>query len=288
VSRPNLHHYVPRSYLARFTDGKGFLHLYDKSAQSFRRQRPEKVMKINAYYRQVWAPPGVDPDILESRLGEWLEAEARVALDVLIEKSHELTDQQLADFLVYLELQRVRVPRQAEIAKELMRQTILQLVPEAAAAAASGQIQLSMKDSTRFDYMRWSLGMFSPWFETMEWEIVDAEPGSAFITTDSPVSLYNPAILPPAEAGIGLAGTVVFFPLSSKKLLLMRHAQNRGEPQPPLAALPQPEHEDGFVTIDVGAVWPKDMVQRLNWKLSCLSSSLIVGESSEVLEASLA
>lgn len=287
MSRPKLHHYVPRSYLARFTDSKGFLHLYDKSARSFRRQRPEQVMKINAYYRQDWTPQGVDPNILERSLGEWLEAEAKGAIDALIEKPHELTEQQMADFLLYVELQRVRVPRQAEVAKELMRQTLLQLVPEASAAVASGQVQLSMKKSARFDYMRWSIGMFSPWFENMEWEIVDAEPGSAFITTDSPVSFYNPAVLPPAEAGIGLVGTIVFFPLSSRRLLLMRHTQNRDQPISPLTALPQPEHEDGFVAIDVGAVWPKDVVQRLNWKLTRLSSNLLAAESIEVLEASL-
>jgi len=278
-----LHHYVPRSYLARFADADGFLHVYDKSTNSFRRQRPEQVMKINAYYRQEWAPPGVDPDILERSLGEWLEAEAKAAIDTLSQTPHELTDQQLADFLVYLELQRVRVPRQAEVGKELMRQTILRLVPEAAAAVASGQVRLSMKDSARFDYVRLSLGAFSPWFEAMKWEIVDAEPGSAFITTDSPVSFFNPAVLPPAEAGIGLAGTIAFFPLSSRKLLLMRHAQRQDEPSLPLTVLETPEHEDGFVAIDIGAVWPKDVVQRLNWKLSLLSANLIVAESREVI-----
>lgn len=121
----------------------------------------------------------------------------------------------------------------------------------------------------------------------MEWEIVDAEPGSAFVTTDSPVSFYNPAVFPPGEAGIGLAGTVVFFPLSSRKLLLMRHGTFDADSGSPLIALPQPEHEDGFVAIDVGAVWPKDLVRRLNWKLFKLSSTLVVAESKEVLEGVL-
>lgn len=245
-------------------------------------------MKINSYYQQDWVPQGVDPNILERSLGEWLEVKAKAAIDTLIEKPHELTDQEIADLLVYVELQRVRVPRQAEMAKELMRQTLLHFVPTASAAVASGQILLNMKESARFDYMRWSIGAFSPWFENMEWEIVDAEPGSAFITTDSPVSFYNPAVLPPSEAGIGLAGTIAFFPLSSRKLLLMRHPQNYDQPMSPLTALPQPEHKDGFVAIDVGAVWPKDMVQRLNWKLTRLSSNLIAAESIDILEASLA
>lgn len=49
----------------------------------------------------------------------------------------------------------------------------------------------------------------------MEWEIAKAEVGPSFITTDSHVSFYNPACPPPTEAGIGLAGTIVFFPLSA-------------------------------------------------------------------------
>ena len=66
---PKMHHFVPRSYLARFTDERGFLHLFDRSSRSFRRQQPKEAMKINSYYCQDWVPPGVDPNILEKGLG---------------------------------------------------------------------------------------------------------------------------------------------------------------------------------------------------------------------------
>lgn len=77
ANKPKIHHFVPRSYLARFTDDEGFLHVFDRSSDQFRRQKPKEIMRINSYYRQAWAPAGVDPDILENGLGEWLEADAK-------------------------------------------------------------------------------------------------------------------------------------------------------------------------------------------------------------------
>ena len=59
-SRPGSksHHYVPASYLSRFTDQKGFIHIWDRARSQARRQRPNKVMKIDAYST---AKPGRPP-----------------------------------------------------------------------------------------------------------------------------------------------------------------------------------------------------------------------------------
>lgn len=70
-----------------------------------------------------------------------------------------------------------------------MRKTLLRLAPPAAVKAiTSGEVQLQIKDSARFDYMRIVVGTLSPWFGRMEWEVF-AEDGASFITTDSPVTL---------------------------------------------------------------------------------------------------
>jgi hypothetical protein len=284
-SAPKLHHFVPKSYLARFADASGFLHVFDRKTRTFRRQRPKEVMRINSYYKQDWAPAGVDPNILETKLGEWLEAEAQGAIDRLIHTPALLNDDDSAHLLTYIEMQRIRVPRQAETAKSLMRTTLLRMVPpEAAAAIHSGELTLTIKDSARFDFMRMVVGTLSPWFGRMEWEVFTAADGASFITTDSPVSFYNPEILPPTEAGIGLAGTLVFFPLSSKHVLVMRHPEGvAGTTVSPLHLLPTPEHEDGQLPIVHGAVWEQDPVDRFNWKLLQLAERLVVGESVEVL-----
>ena len=70
-------------------------------------------MKINSYYRQDWAPPGVDPNVLEKTLGEWLEGAAKDSIDRLIHHPASLTDDDTATLLTYIELQRIRVPRQS-------------------------------------------------------------------------------------------------------------------------------------------------------------------------------
>lgn len=281
-----MHHFVPRSYLARFVDDYGFLHVLDRTTLKLRRQRPKEVMKINSYYRQEWAPAGVDPNIMEAMLGEWLEADAKGAIDRLVRAPMQLTDDDTATLLTYIELQRIRVPRQAAIAKALLRTMLLRMAPTAAVnAITSGKVQLTIKDSARFEYMRILVGSLSPWFGQMEWEIFTAEEGASFVTTDSPVSFYNPAVLPPAEAGIGLVGTIVFFPLSSQHALLMRHPEFKdGSGKSPLEVLPTPTHEDGEIPILYGAVWDRELVDNFNWKLVQLSFQLVVANSPRVLD----
>lgn len=247
-------------------------------------------MKINYYYRQEWAPPGVDPNILEKTLGEWLETAAKDSIDLLIRQPSALTDVDTATLLTYFELQRIRVPRQSEMAKALMRETLLRLAPpDAAAEICAGRVLLTIKDSARFEYMRMLIGKLHPWFGSMEWEVFEAEQGAAFITTDSPISLYNAQAPPPAEPGLGLVGTIVFFPLSSRYALLMRHREYAGDTDiSPLTILPEPPVEDGHISITHGVVWSKDVVDNFNWKMMRLSDRLVVAESKEILDACIA
>ncbi len=240
-------------------------------------------MKIGYYNRQPWVPPGIDPNILESSLGKDLESKAKHAIDRLIGTPALLDDNDSATLLIYLEFQRIRVPRQAETAKKLMRETLLRLAPASVMKSIrNGEVLLTMKDSARFDFMRWMLGKLHLWFARMEWEVVEAEEGSAFVTTDSPVSFYNPYCPPPAEAGIALAGTIVFFPLSSRYLLIMRHAECRSEH--PLSVLDDPGLTDGVIPITNDVVWNREVVKNTNWKLSQLAHHFVVAESEAALK----
>ena len=287
MSTPKSHHFVPRSYLARFSDNEGFLHVFDHQTRLFRRQRPKEVMTVNNYYRQEWAPSGVDPNIMEKTLGEWLETDAKESIDRLIHEPSTLTEADTATLLIYLEVQRIRVPRQSDMAKALIRETLLRLAPpEAAAEIRAGRFLLTIKDSARFEYMRTLLGKLQTWFGRMEWEIVRAEDGASFVTTDSPVSLYNPATPPPAEPGLALTGTVVFFPLDSTHVLLMRHSKIRTEEgMSPLTVLEEPCVENDQISPSHGPEWTTDVVNEFNWKMVQLCDRLVVGESKRVLEA---
>lgn len=169
------------------------------------------------------------------------------------------------------------------MAKLLMRETILRLAPTSISKSIQdGEMLLTMKESARFDYMRWMNGNLHPWFARMEWEVIEAEEGAAFITTDSPVSFYNPKCPPPAEAGVALAGTKILFPLSSRALLLMRHPECRSEH--PLKVLADSMLGDGAISITHGAVWNKKIVASTNWKLLQLAHHFVVAENKEVLK----
>lgn len=272
TNNPRAHHVVPESYLERFTDSSGFLHVYDRTGDKKYKTRPDNVMHQRDYYRQEWAPKGVDPNVFEKKLGEWLENSAKNTIDQLISDSPNLTEQQGSEFLLYLELQRIKVPRQSVMATTLMRNTIMKSVP------------LTINKSARFHYMRMMLKQLIPWFAAMEWEIVTADEESSFITTDSPVSFFNVACRPPAEPGMALAGTKVLFPLTSKQLLILQHPHHLRS-RPPLEVLPHPgEMEDHLHRIDRGRVWSKKLVTRHNHAMFRLADRWIVGSSLEQLD----
>lgn len=285
VNTPKRHHIVPESYLKRFTDVSGFLHVYDRTSGRWGRQRPAEVMHMRYYYRQEWAPKGVDQNVLEKCLGEWIEASATNTIDRLVINSLE-GNEDFSTFLQYLEFQRIRVPRQVNVAKTLMRDLILRLAPdEIRADVRANKFQLTMKKSAQFEYMRMMVGQLLPWFARMEWEVIEAELGCAFITTDSPLSFFNVACPPPAEAGIALAGTRVFFPLSSSHLLALRHPEYRKNPKPPpLQILPDPQNTDRLLHITRGIVWDRKTVALHNRMMFDLADRLVAGNNRVALE----
>jgi hypothetical protein len=276
------HHYVPQAYLERFTDSKGFLHIRDIARNRTWLQKPRKIMKIDTYYRQTWVSAGVDPDIFENWMASGPESEIKDAIDCLLETPEDITKEYAETLVEYLEIQRIRVPRQAAWAKAIMREAILKQIPiDVREEMNFWGIELTMEDSARFDYMRMALGTIQPWLGRMEWEIFEAEKGSSFITTDSPVSFYNPACLPPAEAGFGLAGTIVLFPLSSSKILLLRHPECRSKE--PLTVLDEPTMQSSTVALSFGTIWDDKVVRDTNRILAHLAHELFVADSEATL-----
>lgn len=243
-------------------------------------------MRIGRYYRQAWAPEGVDPDILEKSFGSKLEPDAQKAFERLLRRSKDFTDEETAAILVYLEMQRVRVPRQAAVAKQLLMSTILlNSPPNVAAAIVKGDIRIKINDGFRFDFMRMLIGKFHPYFERMEWQIVEAENGCGFITSDSPVTFYNMEFVPPAEPGLGLLGTMVFFPVNSRYLLVMRHPEYQGQERNVATdRIPDPKSEDVKICVTYGLVWNEKQVNLQNWLMFQLADRLVVGASKVLLE----
>jgi hypothetical protein len=287
VSNPKRHHFVPKAYLMGFVElDSGFLNIYSRRSGLWRRQKPDQVMVRNKYYHQDWAPEGIDPNILENRLGQQVEPEGLAALRKLIESPELVTDDDSANIIEYIEFQRIRVPRQADAAKELLKAHVhLQLMATPQGRDALQSCTVVIKDSFRFDFMRIVAGITIPYITRMVWEIFEAGEGSTFITSDSPVTLFNPDFPPPTEPGVGLYGTSLLFPLDCKHMLVMSHPEYLMEERTASEALPRDlQLEDGKIELRRGRTWDHEGVKFWNSILFELSQDTIAGASKRVLD----
>jgi hypothetical protein len=290
MSVPKSHHFVPRWYLEQFADPSSrILHVYDKVKTEFRKQTASRIMCINQYYRQEWAPFGIEPNILEKTFGSRIEGPAKQAFEKLVKARCDLTPEEGIVVLSYLAFQRSRVPRQARFAEETLRQNIAKTgPPELASGLLDGTIELA--EVYRFDFMKATLDISILYFGRMKWRVLEAAYGSSFVTTDSPVSFYNPCFSPTtpgSEAGIGLVGTQVLFPLSPQLMLLMRHPEYEDKPGEidPLTRLDLPKNEDRSINVTFEpSQLSADAVHTFNACMRDLSDRIIVSHSQETLD----
>lgn len=192
MNNPKRHHFVPESYLSGFTESTtGMLNIYSKKTGLWRRQKPKQVMVRNKYYHQGWAPEGVDKNILEKSLGASIEPKGMESLRKLIKEAEALDDEDSANILIYLQFQRLRVPRQADTAKALAKNVITQELRKTSKGRDALKLgKVVIKDSFRFNFLQMAHGTLTPFFSRMIWQLIEAEHGASFITSDSPVLGY--------------------------------------------------------------------------------------------------
>lgn len=286
MSNPKRHHFVPKAYLDGFIDqNTGFLNVYSKRTDRWRKQKPDQVMVRNKYYRQDWAPEGVDKNILEKRLGAELEPEGLATLNKLIEMPESLDSHDMAVIITYLQFQRLRVPRQADMAKALAKIAITnEMSKTSEGRLALEHAEIIVKDTFRFEFLQMMANEFSPFFARMNWEIIEADVGLSFITSDSPVTFFNVDFLPPSEPGVALYGTIVLFPINKRFLLILKHPEYVNREKAPSESIEDYEFYDGLIAIRRKVVWGKKDVDRHNSVMWRLSQDLVVGESKEILE----
>lgn len=257
MSSPKKHHFVPCAYLDRFSEpDTDFLHVYSKRAGMWRRQIAKKIMVRNGYYKQRWVPDGVDENILEKSLGAYLEPRGLGSLRLLVDAPNKLTVDDVFNIINYIEFQRIRVPRQAEAAKVLAKSYLehLMMSDKNDRRLLEGNY-VEIKDAFRFEFMRMASGQIGPYLSRMVWEVVEAQEGSFFITSDSPVVLVNEGVVPPGEPGIALYGSIVLFSLDSKHLLILKHPEYISGEKGAMERLPQwLDYEDNIKIISGGVI----------------------------------
>lgn len=285
MSTPKRHHYVPEWYLKLFADSETeFLQIYDKQKKEWRKQKPDQVMVINHYYKQDWAPEGVDQNIFEKGMGAKIENEASFAFQRLITEKEKVSEDDIASILIYLDLQKIRTPKEEKKAKKLYKEHITNVamqIPEVAPALKNNEVEIVIKEQARFDYMRTLVGLHMRYFFSMDWNIVEVAPNCSFITSDNPVTLINYEQPPPLETGIGLAGTSVLFPITPSFLLIMTHRQDKEIH--PLTPIPKPELGATRIRIRSSKCLEKN-VKTFNYFMYANAQGLVVSDNKNFIK----
>jgi hypothetical protein len=289
MDRPKRHHIVPSSYLKRFAEeDSGLVYILDLKKREIRKQKPEKIMSIKDYYRQKHAPEGVDENVLEKTFGSFLEAEAKPAIDKLIDDPRELNEKDIAILLSYLHFQRIRVPRQIDQFKDFFQayvESIAYSIPEIAKDLADGRYEIVIKEEAKFGFMKHMKDLYIRAFSRMIWKVSEAPRSTPLVTTDSPVSLVHPEFPPPLEAGIGLLGTLVLYPLSPTHLLELSHPEMDGSSKSnfmdevPIRELEEVSH----LMVKSGGRLTDEMTCATNMILARLTDRFVVANNEPIL-----
>jgi len=289
MNRPKRHHIVPSSYLKRFAEeNSGLVYVLDLKKREIRKQKPEKVMFIKDYYRQEHAPEGIDENVLEKTFGSFLEGKAKPAIDKLIDDPKALNEEDIAILLSYLHFQRIRVPRQIDQFKDFFKayvESVAYSIPEIAKDLADGRYEIVIKEEAKFGFMKAMGDLYIRAFSRMIWKVSEAPKSTPLVTTDSPVSLAHPKFPPPLEAGIGLLGTLVLYPLSPTHLLELSHPEmdvssnSKFMDKVPISELEEVSH----LVVESGGRLTDEMAYATNRILAGLSDRFVVANNEPIL-----
>jgi hypothetical protein len=202
---PKRHHYVPVSYLARFTDDNGFLVAYRKDNPSKPiRTKPEAIAFRRYYYSQPVPGGGYNHDRFEQGLAElerdWSRLAARISAGENINNHHDLEN-----LLGFIALQRVRVPATRDMAERAYAHVVMQ---ELRSLDAAGQldpkpkgfenildlVEVTVDPHQSIHAMAHQLPYLGGLFDSIGYEILHNETELSFLTSDNPAIYFDPSV----------------------------------------------------------------------------------------------
>lgn len=247
ASHPKRHHFLPESYLKRFTRGKA-LWVYDIESKQLRPQLPNDTAVIG-YFNALEDRDGNRSFIIEEALSEIEGAVARVMLQ--IEARRKLSDEDRRTLAHFVGLQMLRGPdfhedvnrmndvlmrrftefmvADRDIGKRLWDKAGKELggnsgvsFDEAREFILGGQYTIKTHRNRTLQLMLELAPDLADVFLRQEWIILCSPPNDAFVTCDRPLSI----IPPPVEAGslftgagIATTGAIKLIPLSMDRCL---------------------------------------------------------------------
>jgi len=259
----------------------------DLKTGQIRQQKPKKILKQHDYFRQRHAPEGKDEFILEKEMGLRIESQLRGIIDKLVQGGHGLTENELITFILHLELQWLRVPKQAHFAKSIAKgliESVAYSIPDVAKELRKGWYEIKIKDEFRFTFMHDMAGKIFQYMRRMTWDVWEAPEGYSFITSDNPVTIFNTRVHPLEVAGIGLLGSRVLFSLTPQHCLELTHPEMETEENPDFLRPIEPKPFDVYyVRIRAGHRMPENRAHLANCFIGREAERYLVGNDINVL-----
>lgn len=249
MSRPKRHHYLPEFYLRCFADDSGLVWTYDRARRITNRLPPRVIAAENDFYTLPTEDPRMRT-LIEVNLANLVEGPVAPILRKLDPSFHP-TRQEVEHLAMFASFQKVRVPGALdqvgssfkEMMKEFTRSSFetVERVEETLASMrretgeqheADPQELVDLVRSGNWDIevgrhvlLKTMLDLainMAPVLLDLEWTLLFAAQGRAFITSDAPFVIVPPRGLP-TEAGVGVITpyALKYLPLTERVCLRM-------------------------------------------------------------------
>ncbi|MFA5205777.1 MAG: DUF4238 domain-containing protein [Lentisphaeria bacterium] len=288
--QPRQHHTVSSTYLELFnSQNSDRIYVLDLHNGDIRFQKPEKVLRRRDYYRQKPAHDGDDEFRFEKMMASSFEPNIKRVIKKLICGGKEISEEELTNFIQFLELQHLKVPVQAELAKECMRKLVEMVainIPEMAENIKTHRYRIKIKDEYRFIFMHEMLKEQKHfwYFSRMIWKIWTMPESFHLVTTGTPVTIFNPDFPDFTKAGIGRLGSVVLFPLTPKYCLEMIHSERENAPDFNPSSIIEVEPGDVKIEIRAGKIMPEGKAKAINIIIAMRADRVVVSDDKPTLE----
>jgi hypothetical protein len=248
-SHPKRHHYLPESYLKRFTREKA-LWVYDIESKQLRAQTPHDTGAIG-YFNALEDKDGNRSFVIEEALGKIEGATAQVMLR--IEAREKLPDEDRHTLAHFVALQMLRGPdfhedmnkmndalmrrfnehmfADREMGERLWNKADKELggnsgvsFDDARKFILSGEYTIKTHRNRTLELMLELAPDFANIFLRLDWMILCGPPNKSFVTCDKPFSIVPPRDRRPSpfrDVGIATKGAWKLMPLSMNRCLVM-------------------------------------------------------------------
>lgn len=250
MSNPKRQHYVPQTYLNHFSDESGYLHIYDKVKDEFRKQAP-----VNAGYSKHFYTidyNGEKDFFIENALAQRID----ILYNPIVEKvtkNEILNNKDKQNLGLYLACQHLRTPAHRKNYNQMFETGVKQLTklkysfqkhheiltdemkhPELESIIENEEYTVDVPKEYSLELLMSFADEMGNMLSRHNIIVIKASSKAEFISSDNPYNMYKEDWVQPWE-GLGVINTVKIFPLTPKYILILKGVGENMIYTPPLA-----------------------------------------------------